>query len=185
MEITFRPFDGMDWNNYPGAEGEPEIAQVVLPLDGKYHPCEIVLDDNGINLDYWEETLDVIHDFNFALLSGQGKERARHIINLIRLDTPDITADDLMVLGFEYYNSAKDEKRTAKRNTSRIEILNDLKEGDTIRLHPDPEFDETQELDCTFVTYDPEFDILVVRTKEDGVFDVDAEQFKEVLGRVP
>lgn len=66
---------------------------------------------------------------------------------------------------------------------TRIEILNDLKAGDVIRLRADPEFDENEELDVTFVAYEPEYDMLTVSTEADGLLEVDGNQFKEVIWR--
>jgi hypothetical protein len=66
----------------------------------------------------------------------------------------------------------------------RIQVLNDLKPGDVIRLHEDLD-DGFPEIDVVFVDYINGDDILTVETEADGVFEVDGAQFKQVIRRVP
>lgn len=105
MEIQLKPFDRYDWMNYPGAEGEPKIAEIELPLDGRALPCQVVVDDNGINLDYWDG--DTCYDFQFPVyaddgITGAGIARAEALLKVIGLDYKHVTTELLQDIGFIY-----------------------------------------------------------------------------------
>lgn len=104
MEITLKAFDNTDWELYPGCEGEPEIAFINLPLEGTVMECVVVVDDNGINLDY-EDMRDpdniVCHDFQYPM-DGQGLQTAKEKLATLNLYASTITVNALVALGFIY-----------------------------------------------------------------------------------
>lgn len=104
MEIMFHEFTVQDWYAFSGAEvkdGVPLIADVTLPLDGQWLECQVVLDDNGINLDYWEPKQEVIHDFALPM-DGQGLQAAQARFSQLNLEASSITVHALQTLGFVY-----------------------------------------------------------------------------------
>lgn len=103
MEITTRPFDNSDWELFPGCEGKPEIAYVTLPFDGTQMECAVVVDDNGINLDYYDTNGEplVIHDFQMNM-DGKGVAHAKEVLARFALDNPRVDAGVLQALGFIY-----------------------------------------------------------------------------------
>lgn len=100
MEIQLRPFSVAEHYAYQGVEGAAEYAEMEMPLEGKTMLCEIVVDDNGINLLYRDG--EDMHDFSFELVAGMGVSMAKHLLTLVDLTVPSVTIEDLMVLGFAY-----------------------------------------------------------------------------------
>jgi hypothetical protein len=101
MEIMLQPFDEAAYYAYQGVEGAAEIATMNLPLEGKSMECEIVVDDNGINLQYHDVEGDCYHDFAFPM-DGQGVTRAKIVLGQLDLTVSTVTVGALQTLGFVY-----------------------------------------------------------------------------------
>lgn len=100
LQFNFKPFSPDDWATYSGAEGEPEICETKVKLDGEEYFVVVVLDDNGINLDYVKDEYGGwLHDFYFDIEEG-GKERARAVFNMLNIE--DATVENLQAIGFHY-----------------------------------------------------------------------------------
>jgi hypothetical protein len=105
-KCEFKPFGEKEWQLYSGAEGEPLVCYTEGMLNGVVHDLIIVLDDNGINLDYCLKPDDKkgmpygewAHDLYFETDGGIGVSTAA--FNM--LDLSNATLIGLKALGFTY-----------------------------------------------------------------------------------